>query len=747
MLSDWLTKYRLQLCVEPINFALTSTAMSKQNFKYKYFDKVVVRTPLFPLDALQQPEEFLASKEFNEAVFIASPEMYRAKESIPKENEKVDISLYKYFLRSSTRCTPFGLFAGCSSAPIMDIGEKVEIISIEKYRRCTRLDMQYLCALIREIENNPDVRSLLRFYSNDSIYSIAGQFRYVEYHYKNSHRTHHISSVEENEYVTIILNAARNGRKPYELAQLLVDDDIEMADALAFINDMIDNQVLKSELDPAVVGDDALSVLICKLQQIGENVIVNKLIAIQNILTEIDNTPIGDSVGKYNDIIEIIKSIGVGYEEKFLFQTDMFVPIESGGISKDVAEGVTDCLSFLSQINNTYQNNNLQIFKRDFFERYEHEEVPLAVALDRELGIGYPSKNGGEDINVLVDDLILPIRQSVDNRISASPPDLILLKKYIQAIKNEESVIQVEEKDFPLKNEHNEVVYPDTYSAMCSVMMNNDNKYIVYMKPAGPGGGNLLGRFCHIDKSIHELVKTIADFESICKPDAVIVEISHLPESRTGNISSRPAFRDMTIHYLSNIDDTTKHSLDISDLLLSIKNDKLYLRSKQLHKEILPRLTCAHNFSMTPIPIYRFLCDMQSQDPMAGFFLQWGELFNTFEYVPRIQYKNIILSRQRWTISKDEIKDCYKLSDSELLSFFESFIDKHRLTAQVVLPEGDNEMYIDLSDIKCLKLLLDIVKKKQSFDLYEWLFSEYDSTVSSEKSTPYANEIIMMFHK
>jgi hypothetical protein len=82
------------------------------------------------------------------------------------------------------------------------------------------------------------------------------------------------------------------------------------------------------------------------------------------------------------------------------------------------------------------------------------------------------------------------------------------------------------------------------------------------------------------------------------------------------------------------------------------------------------------------------------------------------------------------------------MSESELSAFFESLIRKRELVPHVVIPEGDNEMYVDLTDIKDIELLLDIVKKKPFFDLYEHLFSEYDSIVDR-----YVNEVIMVFHK
>ena len=173
---------------------------------------------------------------------------------------------------------------------------------------------------------------------------------------------------------------------------------------------------------------------------------------------------------------------------------------------------------------------------------------------------------------------------------------------------------------------------------MCSLL---DNDLINIKSVGGVCAANLLGRFCHIDESIMALVKEIADFEQRQTPDVIFAEISHLPESRIGNIASRPVFREHTLHYLSNYEhDGT--DIPISDLMLSIRQGRLFLRSKKYDKEVVPRLTCAHNYSMSPIPIYRFLCDLQHQRITGGLSCGWSGLLATYDYLPRIQYKNII---------------------------------------------------------------------------------------------------------
>ena len=72
---------------------------------------------------------------------------------------------------------PFGLFAGCSTGKIAD-STSIELPATKDNKRRTRLDMQYLCALIQEIERDPNVREQLVYYPNDSLYEIGGKYRY-----------------------------------------------------------------------------------------------------------------------------------------------------------------------------------------------------------------------------------------------------------------------------------------------------------------------------------------------------------------------------------------------------------------------------------------------------------------------------------------------------------------------------------------------------------------------------------------
>ena len=702
------------------------------------FPDFVFRTPLFPLDA--PAEDTTLSPEFREALYLASPELYEGCVSKDRKKQtKFERSVLKYRHRAMTRCTPFGLFAGCSTGKIAN-STLIELPATTDNKRRTRLDMQYLCALIQEIERDPNVREQLVYYPNDSLYEIGGKYRYVEYHYKKSQRQHTVASLEIDEALATLLNTAADGATIEQLVQALVDDEITTEQAHEYVIETIASQVLKSELDPCVVGEDVLDTLIDKLSRLQNVPLLQPLRQIQELLNRIDAQPIGTTLPLYDEILSIVKNIGVGYEPKYLFQTDMFKPVHRAQVDEKTVSRIVRLIDFLAKITPPNEHPTLQNFIQAFQSRYEEAEVPLAVALDGELGLGYPVSSGSGDVNPLINDLVFPGRYSNTVTVTQTPADRILFEKYIENARKEGHVVLLEDKDFEkLDYKHQ---FPDTIAVMCSLL---DNDLINIKSVGGVCAANLLGRFCHIDESIMALVKEIADFEQRQTPDVIFAEISHLPESRIGNIASRPVFREHTLHYLSNYEhDGT--DIPISDLMLSIRQGRLFLRSKKYDKEVVPRLTCAHNYSMSPIPIYRFLCDLQHQRITGGLSCGWSGLLATYDYLPRIQYKNIILSRELWRIKQEEVEGMDKLSDSELSVRFRELLQKRQMPTEVGIPDSDNELYLNLEDTQCQRLLLEEIAKRKQIVLEEFLFRN-DSGIVRRGKDRFTNEVIFAFHK
>ncbi len=97
-------------------------------------------------------------------------------------------------------------------------------------------------------------------------------------------------------------------------------------------------------------------------------------------------------------------------------------------------------------------------------------------------------------------------------------------------------------------------------------------------------------------------------------------------------------------------------------------------------------------------------------------------------------------------IRREEIEKCYKMSDEELSFFMHDFVTKRNIIPHVVLPESDNEMYLDLNNIECIRILLSLVKGKASFYIEEFLFNKTNSPVEADGAN-FTNEFIFFLYR
>ena len=514
----------------------------------------------------------------------------------------------------SIRCTPFGLFAGCSLGDIRNF-TSIKNTKPKLNQRHTRLDMNYLVALSQDISKVSEIRGQLLYFPNSSIYVTGNQLRYIEYYYMESRRQHHVIEVDNSNYLQKIFKEAKSGAYLNDLILVLLEDGIPKEDAQNFIDELLESQLLVSELEPSVSGPEFMFQILKVLKKMkGVEREIQVLINAENQLNTIDLC-IGNAPENYIALSNDLKNYSTSFDLKYLFQTDMELKPVKNNLSISISESIKKGMTLLNRLTVPIAKSNLSKFKDSFFERYEQREMPLSKVLDVETGIGYLQDRGSGDVNYLVDDIDLPDRADPFGKTEFTQNSIhrILEKKLIACDKvgTQKIVLtDIDFKDFPLNWDD----LPDTLSAMIQVVSDDDKEKIVFSGMGGSSAANLLGRFCHGDRALNEFTQNIANLEKEINADKILAEIVHLPEARVGNILMRPSFREYEIPYLAKSSLDEDNQLPIQDLLISIRNDKIYLRSEKLNKEILPRLTNAHNFSANALPIYQFLCDMQIQN-------------------------------------------------------------------------------------------------------------------------------------
>src|SRR3954467_6883286 len=218
-----------------------------------------------------------ARPEVLEAVFLASPSLYdslaiwrAAPDS--KKGLRAERALLRYVYRMAARSTPFGLFSGCSLGQIETAPgspTRIAVAPRAAYERHTRLDMDYLFALCEDLGRDPGVREALLYRPNSSLYRAAGRLRYAEARLENKVRSHHLVAVDTTDYLEEALRRAEGGARAGELVEALVafdpDGEVTPEEASEFVAELIDSQILVSDLSTPVTGPEAIHDVIAQL--------------------------------------------------------------------------------------------------------------------------------------------------------------------------------------------------------------------------------------------------------------------------------------------------------------------------------------------------------------------------------------------------------------------------------------------------------------------------------------------------
>jgi len=765
----------------------------KNLFKEWYVphDSFVVRNPLFPIERfyswktdeedLEEAKEVLrrSLKAFylqpivQEALYIASPDLHAQmmlwlENKIDKEDkrEKTELSLIKYFIRMCTRCTPYGLFASCTAGNFSDATEVI-LTDKNSIQRHGRLDMDYVCELHSHLLKQKEICDQLLFYPNTSLYRIGDQWRYVEHRFhKETGRSYHIVEVDNSIYIQKIFLVAKEGNTVAGLADAIAGDGVSVEEATEFIHELINNQILINELDPSVTGEEYFSVVLRKLKTLQHTEkYLEKLEKVFEKFKQLKNSDGETKKFIYTEIVQELQQLEVPLHIKTLIQVDSYRP-SSCTINKKLQDELLKGISLLQLLTSDNSiRDSFADFKTAFINRYEGQWVPLAAVLDTESGIGYGRfATSGMEESPLIDKL--PIGNGIASNNGQQHTDTESFKRqlYHQAISQNITEVTIDDslieklssKDLSIAG------LPDSISMMIKINattpedLDKGNYAITMQPPAGPSGGNLLGRFCHLHPDIEKLTRSVLEEEEAHRPDAVFAEIIHLPESRIGNILMRPVLRQYEIPYLCGTTLDKKFQIPISDLLVGIETNKVVLRSKRLNKEIIPRLTTAHNFGLTTLPVYRFLCDLQFQN-IRSIGWQWGVL-DSQSFLPRVSYGKLILSKARWVLTKEELKNLDQKNDETFIQRFADLRKKKNLPEYILLSQGDNELPLHLENIFCLKLLRAEVNKSGAVILTEsldtpascWIKSpdghhagEFIFTFSRKITAPLNNSIIL----
>jgi len=727
-------------------------------------DIIIIRTPLYPYKNLFKIDVkcLLTDASFREAIFLSSPSLidevdkYLDHHLTDKENEKLLLSIYRFYLRAAYRCTPFGLFAGVTIGRVAD-KTAINLFSQNLYQKNIRLDTHFLSAVIQKAIGEPFLRNSIRWFSNNTTYSIQDKLRYIEYRVNKDSRTHHLSTVDDSDYVQMVLKRAQSGATIFEISETLINDDITQSDAISFIDEMIAGCLLVPEVEPLVTGKEYHEQILEKLsKQLKDVNNLANLASIVNGLSNEKHQAVGNSFSQLKSILEESRAISPDLDSGKLFQCDMMKPASDRTISKAVTIELSNTIKLLNKIVAYTEQARLKDFKEAFRKRYEEQEVALLHVLDNEAGIGYPvgAHITSDNTPLLANLFVNAENEKQSSNHQSNNWSKFLWSKLQDVIRHNSRELEITDAEIQSifkKQQSNEGLLPNSIYTICNILaasneeLDKGNFLVSHEVTAGPSAINLLGRFCHMSRELTDHARAAIRKEEEARPECIFAEILHIPQARLGNILMRPVLRNYEIPILTRAAVDEDHSIFLNDLMISIKNGRIFLRSKRLNKEVIPRLTTAHNFSMNPVPHYQFLGDLQFQELKGGLSWSWGVL-SEFAFLPRVRYRKTILSKAGWILNLCDISTKKDIKDSELTELITAHFTKNQIPTTLTIKQGDNQLPIDIRNTNCLKILMQDLKKYKSLILEECLFNENNLVVKGPEGA-FTNEIIIPWHK
>ncbi|MCF3109613.1 lantibiotic dehydratase [Niabella sp. CC-SYL272] len=314
-----------------------------------------------------------------------------------------------------------------------------------------------------------------------------------------------------------------------------------------------------------------------------------------------------------------------------------------GSIDKKLLRHLPELVNVLQKVLPDSQPDALKSFKTQFLKRFEEAEVPLMMVLDAEAGIGYGSLEL-YDGDKLLEPFLTGDRETPSTQ-QRTQLQARLCKAMLEHGQNQ-GAIDLEQ----LAASEPADKLPNSFSA--GVTIADDLLLIDYL--GGATAISIAGRFAFGVKPLADFCREIAQFEQAANPDVLLFDVGYTKETGVDNINRRPSIYELQLNILNY--DTSSAPIGVNDLVVSIRNNEVVLRSLRLSKRMVPRMTTTYNYMRSNLSLFRFLLDVQNQGLRTEMLFRPSGLLPGLNHYPRIQFKNIIVSPASWRLDKKAIK-------------------------------------------------------------------------------------------
>jgi thiopeptide-type bacteriocin biosynthesis protein len=702
---------------------------------YHFFPVCLLRTPSFSYKNYNEKNLAVALQDrfFQDALLIASPILYRELEKLAFDlarlNAKQRITVIKYFNRICFRPTPFGMFS--SFSPVNWGADDWIIINKQQVHISAGFSDGFLAG--KQLRGFLDPKKL-KYTLNHSIYTCGQELRFLVSRLKDQDKgwSFTLESINHLPVLKNLISFCKQQRSYNELLDFLTTTaNIPTDDANGLLSELIDLQFLVDELVPNITGADYLKRLIgagypAQLLPIPQQAILS---APDNQLSKADSLFIHDSSIALNELY--VNTEGTA----------------SGTLNFEHQDTILNALNALQTLKTTANMPaNLKTFITNYEKKFTDRTIPLLLALDPEMGIGYQNLTADHQDNPLSSEIKWPGQPTTGNHQWSAVSSLLLKKWHECAQDTGSDLPELTLQDTDLALLPPSATPPKTPNTLSVIFRAVGDK--IYMEDVGGASATaLLGRFTPLNEDTDNLVKNIVGHEVKANPDVIFAEITHICDFHTANINRRQQTFAYEIPVLTSSTADPEFQLPLSDLYISVINHEIILFSGRHQKRVIPRLSSALNYTRNDLAVFQFLCDLQYQNIATSFSFDLMNYFPDLDFYPRVTYQNAILSPATWRLTKADIKETLEAPIAQQTLFFKKLRRKLKLPRWVSYTVHDHQLVFDFNQRMDLELFLNTVSNKDHFLIKEYLHSQRQTDMVTNGSKPLINQFIApVFH-
>ncbi|APR79213.1 Lanthionine biosynthesis protein LanB [Minicystis rosea] len=634
------------------------------------------------------------------ALSSASPALLRALEpdAVRRAPESAALAAMRYVERMRGRATPFGLCAGYSLGRVTrDETTTLELAPREAYRAVLRVDVDAITAIVRaEARRAPDdvryvcSQSILWF---DDLVKVARRGPDGKTTYADISRSPAIDLALRMARAPVTTHALREAVRPFA-------DDAE--EASAFVSALVSEGLLVPEHCPPIGTEDEIRALegFDGLKQLASNAR-----AARSLSLEQDVGPPVETLESALRAHQAEEGSDEKHDRAVIF--DLVKPMETGRVGQDVIRELRQLIAVLQRVAEPMEDKRLRALSKHILDHYEGREVPLVEALDPGRGFDFPVEPD--------------FSRAGTGRKEPRPNDGLRLELFSRSLEHHLFEVKLEDEDLPAEPKWE---LPSALTARFRIARGARGPVLHDLLLLGPPGTALFGRATAFMPSLREATEQWLAAQAAARPDADIADLAYFIPGRTAAAVQYPALQRFEIPLSARAGKAPEQVIDVSDLFISVRGDRLMLRSATTGREVLPWQTNALNGDRPMIPsLVRFLHAYTGVAPIGHAF-SWRALADA-SFLPRVRYRDHVLSYATWTLgikATRAIRDAR--SSAERRYAVESLRERHRLPRHISFHENaDHFLAVDLDDPLSVEAWLDVALKR-SMESKPWRILE-----------------------